>query len=99
MKQRLMRRIATLPTCVGLFVSAPVVPPVLAQEISAPPYQNPGLSPEVRATDLVHRMTLEERASQLINQARDSRLKIPAYDWWSESLQTYAANHLSLSLC
>ena len=93
MKQRLMRRIATLTTCVGLLLSATAVPRVLAQEISAPPYLNPGLSPEVRATDLVRRMTLEEKASQLINQARAiPRLKVPAYDWWSESLHGVAVD-------
>ena len=56
-----------------------------------PPYLNPSLSPEQRAADLVHRMTLEEKASQLVNQARAiPRLAIPAYDWWSESLHGVA---------
>ena len=37
--------------------------------------------------DLVHRMTLEEKASQLVNDARAiPRLNIPAYNWWSEAL-------------
>ena len=32
-------------------------------------------------------MTLEEKASQLVNQARAiPRLGVPAYDWWSEAL-------------
>ena len=32
-------------------------------------------------------MTLDEKASQLVNQARAiPRLGVPAYDWWSESL-------------
>jgi len=45
------------------------------------------LPAEQRATDLVRQMTLEEKASQLVNQARAiPRLNIPAYDWWSESL-------------
>jgi len=36
-------------------------------------------------------MTLQEKASQLVNQARAiQRLKIPAYDWWSESLHGVA---------
>ncbi|MGA2570100.1 MAG: glycoside hydrolase family 3 C-terminal domain-containing protein [Terracidiphilus sp.] len=52
-----------------------------------PAYLDPSLSPEQRAADLVHRMTLEEKASQLVNQARAiPRLGVPAYDWWSESL-------------
>ena len=42
---------------------------------------------EQRAAALVHQMTLEEKASQLVNQARAiPRLNVPAYDWWSESL-------------
>ena len=43
-----------------------------AQDTSNFPYMNPRLSPEERATNLVHRMTLQEEASQLI-QARAIR--------------------------
>src|ERR1700735_1561784 len=64
-----------------------------AQETSALPYMNPSLPAEARAADLVHRMTLEEKASQLVNQARAiPRLGVPAYDWWSESLHGVAVN-------
>src|SRR5947208_9591174 len=66
---------------------------VAAQENSNLPYMNPKLSPEERAADLVHRMTLEEKGSQLVNQARAiPRLKIPAYDWWSEALHGVVAD-------
>jgi len=59
----------------------------LAQNNQKRAYLDPSLSPEKRAADLVHRMTLEEKASQLVNQARAiPRLNIPAYDWWSEAL-------------
>ncbi|HEY0796784.1 MAG TPA: glycoside hydrolase family 3 C-terminal domain-containing protein [Acidisarcina sp.] len=62
-----------------------------AQE--ALPYLNPSLPAEQRATDLVHRMTLDEKATQLVNQARAiPRLNVPAYDWWSESLHGVAVN-------
>jgi beta-glucosidase len=48
---------------------------------------NPQLSPEQRATDLVHRMTLAEKATQMQNNSTEvQRLKIPAYQWWSEAL-------------
>ena len=48
---------------------------------------NPQLSPEQRATDLVHRMTLAEKATQMQNNSAEvPRLKIPAYQWWSEAL-------------
>ncbi len=64
-----------------------------AQDAAQPPYLNPTLTPEVRAADLVHRMTLQEKASQLVNQARAiPRLGVPAYDWWSEALHGVAVN-------
>jgi beta-glucosidase len=58
---------------------------------SSAPYKDTSLSAEQRAADLVHRMTLEEKASQLVNQARAvPRLGIPSYDWWSEALHGVA---------
>jgi beta-glucosidase len=57
----------------------------------APPYLNPSLPISDRVDDLVGRMTLEEKASQLVNQARAiPRLQVPAYDWWSEALHGVA---------
>src|SRR6266581_5829249 len=64
-----------------------------AQDTSDLPYMNAKLSPEERAADLVHRMTLQEKASQLVNQARAiPRLNVPAYDWWSEALHGVAVD-------
>ena len=58
-----------------------------AHDAAVPGYLNTALSPEERAADLVHRMTLEEKASQLVNSARAiPRLGVPAYNWWSEAL-------------
>ena len=55
------------------------------------PYQDPTLSPEKRAADLVSRMTLEEKALQSMNSAPAiPRLGIPAYDYWSEGLHGIA---------
>jgi beta-glucosidase len=52
-----------------------------------PAYGDASLPIEKRVADLVSRMTLEEKASQLVNQARAiPRLNVPAYDWWSEAL-------------
>ncbi|KAI8548244.1 hypothetical protein RHMOL_Rhmol07G0258200 [Rhododendron molle] len=40
-----------------------------------------------RARDLVSRLTLDEKVSQLVNSAAAvPRLGIPAYEWWSEAL-------------
>ncbi len=58
-----------------------------AQDAAEPTYLDPSLPPQERAADLVQRMTLEEKASQLVNSARAiPRLGVPAYDWWSEAL-------------
>ncbi len=46
---------------------------------------------EVRVDDLIRRMTLEEKATQLVNQARAiPELGVPNYDWWSEALHGVA---------
>jgi len=64
-----------------------------AQEAGKPAYLNPNLPAEQRAADLVKQMTLEEKASQLVNQARAiPRLGVPAYDWWNEALHGVATN-------
>jgi beta-glucosidase len=63
-----------------------------SQSASQPRYLNPALPIEQRVADLVGRMTLEEKASQLVNQSRAiPRLNVPAYDWWSEALHGVAS--------
>jgi beta-glucosidase len=77
----------------GLLSIALVSLSARAQDSSAPPYKNLALSPAERAADLVHRMTLEEKASQLVNQSRAiPRLGISAYNWWSEALHGVAVD-------
>src|SRR5436853_7491952 len=79
--------ISAVPTACIVFLTCTSI----AQDTSKLPYMNPKLSAEERAADLVHRMTLEEKASQLVNQARAiPRLQVPAYDWWSEALHGVA---------
>ena len=64
-----------------------------AQNSVQPSYLNQTLSPQQRAEDLVHRMTVEEKVTQLVNQSRAvPRLNVPDYDWWSESLHGVARN-------
>src|SRR5919198_1795954 len=59
---------------------------VYAQNAEKPAYLNPALPPQQRAEDLVRRMTVEEKVTQLVNQSRAiPRLNIPDYDWWSEA--------------
>jgi len=65
--------------------------PSAAQTIGGAVYLDPTQSINVRVDDLVGKMTLEEKASQLVNQARAiPRLQVPAYDWWSEALHGVA---------
>src|SRR5271154_6501586 len=60
---------------------------VFVAQAQTPAYLDTNLPAEQRAADLVHRMTLEEKISQLVNQARAiPRLKVPAYDYQNESL-------------
>jgi beta-glucosidase len=54
-------------------------------------YLNPDLAPEVRARDLVGRMTLEEKVSQTMESASAiPRLGVPQYGWWGEALHGVA---------
>lgn len=55
------------------------------------PYQDYSLTFEQRVTDLVNRLTLEEKVSQMLNASPAiPRLGIPAYDWWNETLHGVA---------
>ncbi|KQX13569.1 glycoside hydrolase family 3 C-terminal domain-containing protein [Flavobacterium sp. Root420] len=55
------------------------------------PFQNTTLSFETRVNDLVNRLTLEEKVSQMLNSSPAIvRLDIPAYDWWNETLHGVA---------
>jgi beta-glucosidase len=65
---------------------------IYAQQQSAlPAYKNPGLPVEQRVNDLVSRMTLEEKVSQLGHAAEAiPRLGVPKYNWWNEGLHGVA---------
>jgi beta-glucosidase len=55
------------------------------------PFLDPDLSMEERVDDLVGRMTLDEKISQMMNQAPAiERLGIPEYNWWNEGLHGIA---------
>lgn len=64
----------------GLIAIAFLACAAISQDTSRFPYMNPKLSPEERAADMVHRMTIEEKASQLVNQARASVSGQPGTD-------------------
>lgn len=55
------------------------------------PFLDPDLSTEQRVDDLVSRMTLDEKISQMVNDAPAiERLGVPRYNWWSEGLHGVA---------
>ena len=65
--------------------------PSAAQNNAKPLYLDPSQPIDARVDDLIKRMTLEQKAQQLVNQARAiPDLQVPAYDWWSEALHGVA---------
>ncbi|KAK9284290.1 hypothetical protein L1049_023460 [Liquidambar formosana] len=57
------------------------------------PFCNTTLPIKTRAQSLISLLTLSEKIQQLTNNATPiSRLGIPAYEWWSESLHGIATN-------
>jgi beta-glucosidase len=55
------------------------------------PFQDPSLPLEKRVEDLISRMTLEEKGSQMMENAPGiSRLGVPPYVWWNEALHGVA---------
>jgi beta-glucosidase len=71
----------------------------LASAQAPPPAdRSQSLSFEARAADLVGRMTLEEKVSQMTDVAAAiPRLGIPAYNWWNEALHGVARAGLATS--
>ena len=62
-------------------------------ELRAAGISEPGVSCGAAAADLVHRVGVEEKVTQLTNQSRAiDRLHIPAYNWWSEALHGVASS-------
>ncbi|HEV2671653.1 MAG TPA: glycoside hydrolase family 3 C-terminal domain-containing protein [Gemmatimonadales bacterium] len=81
-----------------------IVPAVVLTTLAAalaaqtPDYQNTDLPFERRAADLVSRMTLQEKVSQMQDVAPAiDRLGIPAYNWWNEALHGVARAGLATS--
>lgn len=54
-------------------------------------FQDTSLPLDQRVTDLVNQMSLDEKISQMMNQAPSiDRLGVPQYNWWSEGLHGVA---------
>ncbi len=57
------------------------------------PFQNPRLSAEQRADDLLGRLTLKEKVSLMMHQSPAiERLGVPAFQWWNEALHGVGRN-------
>jgi len=73
----------------GMVIVCRVIDAAAAAQI--PPYQNEALPFDARVHDLVSRMTLEEKVSQMKDVAPAiDRLGIPQYNWWNEALHGVA---------
>jgi beta-glucosidase len=90
MRQSMVRVTSSL-LVVLLFVAG-LAPAAHAQ---TPAYQNQDLPFAARVKDLVGRMTLEEKVSQMKDVAAPiPRLGVPEYNWWNEALHGVARSGL-----
>ncbi len=73
-----------------LHSQAPAINPTTPPTVT-PIYLDPSVPLEQRVNDLVSRMTLEEKVSQMQDVAPAiPRLQIPPYNWWNEGLHGVA---------
>ena len=91
---------AAITVILSASLSVPAQQSAATQQVAcdpAPcPYLNPASAPEARAKDLVSRMTLEEKVSQMVDVAPAiPRLGVPAYNWWNEALHGVARNGIA----
>src|ERR1700722_10388353 len=67
------------------------VSPVLLPAQVGQMFLDPSQPTDKRVDDLVSRMTLEEKITQMVNTSPAiPRLGVPAYDWWNEGLHGVA---------
>jgi beta-glucosidase len=77
----------------AILMLALAAPLAASAQTTSQPWFNPDLPTGQRVDALIAQMTLSEKASQMVNQARAiPRLGIPAYNWWSEALHGVARN-------
>src|SRR5215471_1835588 len=84
---------ALLSGFLGLVVGLALTSSMHAQQLATAQasYLNPALPLERRINDLIGRMTLEEKVSQMRDHAAAiPRLGVPKYDWWNEGLHGVA---------
>ena len=86
-----VRRFSGITLVFMLFVVSCISDDSRQKQADVAPYLDIELPLESRVSDLLGRMTLEEKISQMVNQAPAiERLGIPEYNWWSEGLHGVA---------
>src|SRR5437588_371496 len=87
----LVRNMKKLTFAIIPFICSLLCLTVWAQQAEQPAYKNSQLPVEQRVGDLISRMTLQEKVSQLGHTADAiPRLGVPQYDWWNEGLHGVA---------
>jgi len=85
------RNLFILFLCIGLSLVGTSTVAQTAQQSNPPIYLNSDKPVAARVDDLISRMSLEEKVSQLTNVSRAiPRLQVPEYNWWSEALHGVA---------
>jgi len=86
-----MPRLPRLLLFVACTLSAPLAVVAQTAPSAAPAYLDPTQPLDPRVSDLVSRLTLDEKGSLMKNGAAGvPRLGIPRYDWWNEALHGVA---------
>jgi beta-glucosidase len=81
----------TLRIPLFVLLTVPGIAAPMKSAPSEPAYLDPSQPVDVRARDLVARLTLEEKASLMENTSPGvPRLGIPRYNWWNEALHGVA---------
>lgn len=94
MQQSIKRRLSATTAILGALLFAPLASyaetPSACQNTKCK-FLDTSLTPQERAADLVSRMTLEEKATQVGHIAvAIPRLGVPEYNWWNEGLHGVA---------
>ena len=74
-------------------------PPDVPDQIAILPFRNPELSIADRVSDLLSRLTLDEKAAQMLHGSPAvERLGIPEYNWWNEGMHGVARSGVTAVL-
>ena len=87
------KQILTLAVIASISLAASAQTLGTSQASNLLPYQNPNLSADARAEDLLSRLTLEEKTKLMMDTSPAiARLGIPQFQWWNEALHGVGRN-------